>query len=173
GELSTAEQVVISRAIFVNGLFSLKAIDSVNSFGAYRAEAAYTQSHLAVLFLIDKYGMSVLPTVLSAGSAAGNFWGGMNAALVLSPKEFELAYKIYLNEKYHFVFIFADGYLFWVGIVVLFLVGLIITLKKNKKRREKLERQEEQDDLERQRQKEQTENNKAINEADGRSEENL
>jgi Peptidase MA superfamily len=143
GELSLEENVIVSRAIFTNSLLALSSIDSVNAFGRNRADLAYSQSHLAVLFLIDQYGLDVLSDVLISARKTGAFWKGIDAILSLTPQEFELAAREYVTARYKLVFLFADYPAFWVAIVLLFLVASGVAFVRKRKSLDAMERAEQ------------------------------
>ena len=145
GELSLQENVGVSKAIFTGSLMQLSAIDSVNAFGRNRADLAYSQAHLSVLFLIDQYGLEALPEILNAARSANGFWAGMQSALGISPQEFDGLLQKYLTTKYQFAFLFADTYAYWLAIVGLFIVGFVITGKRNKRRALAMEEEEKRD----------------------------
>jgi hypothetical protein len=145
GELSLQENVGVSKAIFTSSLMPLTSIDSVNAFGRNRADLAYSQAHLSVLFLVDQYGIDVLPEILNAARRTRNFWTGLNTALGISPQEFDAMLMKYLTSRYQFVFIFADTYAYWVAIVALFIVGFIVTGARNRKRAKAMEEEEKRE----------------------------
>ncbi|MBD3344482.1 MAG: hypothetical protein GF401_05415 [Chitinivibrionales bacterium] len=138
GELSINEHVVISRAIFTGSLVDLDHIDSVNMFSKTRADLAYCQSHQAVQLLIRTYGMEVIPEILGAAKPKGDFERGMYGVLGLTEKEFEKIAEKDLQKRYSFVFIIADTYLLWAGIMLLFIVGLVVTRIRNRKKLEEI-----------------------------------
>jgi hypothetical protein len=145
GELSLQENVGVSKAIFTGSLMPLASIDSVNVFGGNRADLAYSQAHLSVLFLVDQYGIDVLPEILNAARRTKIFWTGLNAALGISPQEFDAMLMKYLTSRYQFVFIFADTYVYWLAIVALFIVAFIVTGARNRKRAAAMEEAEKRE----------------------------
>jgi hypothetical protein len=146
GELGFQENVVVSAAIFTGSLMSLASIDSVNSFGRNRADLAYCQSHLAVLFLIDQFGMEVVPDLLIMARKTGSFWNGIHAALSLSPPEFEGFYRKDISSRYQLAFVFADYYVFWVAIALLFLVAAGVAIVRKQKKLAQMARDEKAED---------------------------
>jgi len=146
GELSLPENVIVSEAIFANRLMALSSIDSVNSFGRNRADLAYCQSHLSLLFLIDQYGIDVVAEILSSAKKTGSFWQGVNAVLSITPQEFETLVQSSITTRYRLVFLIADYPAFWVGIVFLFLVASLVTVIRKRKALDSMERQEQADD---------------------------
>jgi hypothetical protein len=145
GELSLQENVRVSKAIFTSSLMPLASIDSVNTFGRSRADLAYSQAHLSMLFLVDQYGIDVVPEILNVARRTKNFWTGLNIALGITPQELDAMLMKYLSSKYQFVFIFADTYAYWVAIVVLFIVGFIVTGARNRKRAAAMEEEEKRE----------------------------
>ena len=146
GELGFQENVVVSAAIFTGSLMSLASIDSVNSYGRNRADLAYCQSHLAVLFLIDQYGMEVVPDLLIMARKTGSFWNGVHAALSLTPPEFEGLYRKDISSRFQLAFVFADYYVFWVAIALLFLVAAGVAIVRKQKKLAQMAREEKEDD---------------------------
>lgn len=134
GEVTFTEQSVISQAILAGRLLMLDDIDSVNSFGRFRARLAYAQSHQAVRFLIDNYGMEVIGEILSNAHAAGSFRGGVRETLQLSENELESMIRQYLIRNFRLAFFIADTYLIWIAILVLFLTGYTATVVRNRKK---------------------------------------
>jgi len=142
GELSFEENIVISKALFTGSILKLSSIDSVNGFGRNKADLAYSQSHAAVLFFIDNYGIDVLPEILNAGRKSGSFWQGVYNVLSISPDEFEKLVHASLSSKYSLLFIFTDYYAFWILIAGLFLVAVIVTIFRKRKQLETMEQLE-------------------------------
>jgi hypothetical protein len=142
GELSFEENATVSKAIFLGRLMPLSSIDSVNSFTKGRADLAYSQSHLAVLFLVEQHGMIVLPELLQAARKSRNFESGMSEALGLDSREFGEMVEKYIALKFKLIFFITDSYLWWVLIALLFIVGFIATTIRNKKRAAAMEEAE-------------------------------
>jgi hypothetical protein len=146
GEIGFQENVVVSAAIFTGSLMSLASIDSVNNFGRNRADLAYCQSHLAVLFLIDQYGIDIVPDLLIMARKTGSFWNGVHAVLSLMPPEFEGLYRKDISSRFQLAFVFADYYVFWVAIALLFLVAAGVAIVRKQKKLAQMAREEKEDD---------------------------
>lgn len=142
GEATTRENIVISKALFSGSLMQLKAIDSVNAFGRFRAELAYCQSRQAVLYLIDIYGIGVFQEIIKASNETGSIWKGFEEVLEISERELELLYRNYIMKNHGRFFWLVDFYLIWSGIVLLFLTGYVLTLIRIRKKRKMLEQEE-------------------------------
>jgi hypothetical protein len=142
GELSFEENAIVSKAIFLGRLMPLTAIDSVNGFKRNRADLAYSQSHLAALFLVEQYGMTVLSDILRGARKSKDFKAGMLDAIGLTMREFEEMVEKYIASRYRFVFFVTDSYMWWALIVLLFIVGFIATTIRNRKRAAAMEEEE-------------------------------
>jgi len=146
GDVTFTEQLATSRAILTGSLLLLSSIDSVNSFGRARAELAYAQSHQAVLFLVETYGIEVVQEILAAAQESGSFWAGVRESLQLSQVEIESMVRAYLVRKFRLAFFFADTYLFWAAIVVLFLAAYVVTVVRNRRKAALMAQQEALDE---------------------------
>ena len=142
GELVFEEQLALSRAIFTKRLMPLDSIDHVNRFDAYGADLAYSESHLAVAFMIDKYGIDGIPELLQAVRATGRFDRALMQVFGLTPPEFERLVTTYIIDRYRFLFLVGDTYLFWIPAAILVVIAFILIRSRNKKRRNLMEAEE-------------------------------
>jgi hypothetical protein len=142
GEMSSEENSTISKAIFLGRLMPLASIDTVNAFGRGRADLAYSQSHLAALYLVEQYGMAVLPQILKAARMARDFEAGFLRVTGLNFREFEDMVGKYIESRYRFVFFVTDSGLWWALIALLFVVGFFATVRRNRKRAAAMEEAE-------------------------------
>jgi hypothetical protein len=142
GEVSPEEQLVLSQAILTGRLVNLSSIDSVNSFGRSRALLCYAQSHQAVLWLVDNYGMEVIREILAGTSFDQNFEKGLKRTLEFDMNEIESAYRAYLVKKFRFAFFLADTYILWIGILLLFIAGYAAVMLRKYRRLSQMEKDE-------------------------------
>jgi hypothetical protein len=143
GEAGFAEQSVLSRAILSGSLLSLSSIDSVNSFSHFKAQLAYAQSHQAILFLVDTYGIEVLKEILANTAETGSFAEGLRETLQISQNEIEAMTRARLIRRFRLLFFVADTYLFWVLGAFLFIAAYMVTKKRNRRKAELMEIQEQ------------------------------
>lgn len=146
GELLFNEQVVISRALFTRQLLPFDTIEKVNALDQYGAELAYSESHLAVAYLIDEYGIDTIPVLLYAVRATGSFDTAMNRILGFSPKDFESFARENVARRYSFVFLISDTALYWIPITFLFIAAFIAVTIRNKKKRRRMEEEEKREE---------------------------
>jgi hypothetical protein len=148
GEMSMQQHVVISKAIFTNSIMPLSSIDSVNGFFRGRADIAYCESQLAVVFLIEHYGMDVLEELCVSSQKSGGFSAGLYATLGLTQREFEAMLQSSINERYRFVFLITDYYAFWIAVVILFIIAFFVAHSRKRKRMQEAEASEQKELLE-------------------------
>jgi hypothetical protein len=142
GELLFDEQVTVSRAIFTHRLMPLDAVERVNALDQYAAALAYSESHLAVMFLIKEYGLDTIPEFLDAVRTTGRFDTAMVKVLGFTPKEFESFVNDDIVKRYSFIFLISDSALYWIPITLLFIAAFIAVTIRNKKKRRMMEEEE-------------------------------
>ena len=142
GEVSYEEQSSISLAILTNRLLPLAAIDSVNGFSRSRADIAYSESHIAILYIIETCGFKAPFTMLTIAYRTHSFNLGLQDVTGLSEEEFEGQLRQNIIKKYRFLFFVADSTLWWVCISLLVIIGFFITMRRNTKRALAIEAEE-------------------------------
>jgi hypothetical protein len=123
----------------------LDSIERVNRFDAYGADLAYCESHLAVAYLIDKYGIDGIPELLDAVRTSGRFESALLSVFGLTPQEFERYVTVYITDRYRFLFLIGDTYLIWLPAAILAIVAFVLVRIRNKKKRKKMEEDEAQE----------------------------
>ena len=148
GELLFEEQLTLSRAIFTKRLMPLDSVERVNRFDAYGADLAYSESHLAVAYLIDKYGLDGIPELLEATRTTGRFDQALLQVFGFTPEEFDRLVMTYIANRYRFMFLVGDSYLFWLPAAALVVVAFVLVRIRNKKKRKRMEEEEARELLE-------------------------
>lgn len=146
GELLFDEQAVISRALFTRQLLPFDSIEKVNALDQYGAALAYSESHLAVAYLIDEYGIDTISELLKAVRATGRFDSAMVRVLGFPPKEFESFARENIVKRYSFVFLVSDTAIYWLPITFLFIAAFIAVTIRNRKKRRKMEEDERREE---------------------------
>ncbi len=137
GDLSGAEQAVLSQAIFRNSLLSLSSIDSVNAFGRFSAQLAYAQSRQAALFLVDTYGMETLRILMEETRRQKSFERGLYETVGLSIPELNELVIRRIQKRFGPLLWLMDSRMIWAGIVLLAIVAFFavrIRIAHGKKR---------------------------------------
>lgn len=132
-EWDISESATMSIASLSGGYIPLQQIEHLNRFPESRARLAYAQSYLAVQYLYQEYGIeqvNVLLDTLAAGS-------GLDRALVASTgsdlADFEAEYQLYLRQRFNLVTLIMDSTYFWLALVLIFVVGAILTIRRRRK----------------------------------------
>jgi hypothetical protein len=134
GEISFEEHTVLARALIGGALMNLDAVDSVNSFGRFRASLAYCESHLAALLLVNRYGIEVLGDIIDATKKKGDFWAGVDSVVSLTPQELQSQVRSEIRNRYLWISIISDSSPVWIALSVLFVIGVIFTKIRNRRR---------------------------------------
>lgn len=146
GQLSFDEQLSLSRAVFSRRLLPLDSIEMVNRFDVHEAELAYSESHLAVAWMIDRYGLDGIPELLRALRSCGSFDAALKQEYGLTDAELDRLVRNYIVERYRGVFFFSDAYLFWFLGALLAILAFIAVKIRNDKRKRLMEEQERAED---------------------------
>jgi len=143
-DAARAEWLSISLAMITHSLLPLHAIDSLNTFNRNKAHLAYCQSHQAVLFLVKNYGMHGIAAIVREARRRGDFWAGMGEVLALTPEEFDRIMHREWAQQYRMAFLFSETLFFWPVVVLVFCIGVVRTIIRNRKRRREFDRQEKE-----------------------------
>jgi hypothetical protein len=142
GELSFEEQVALSRAVFTGNLLPLDSIERVNRFDAYGATLAYSQSHIAVAFMIESYTMEGVSDLLRAVRETGRFDSALYREFGLNHREYELLTHQYIAQRYRLFFLMGDSLFYWLPAALLVIVGFLAIRIRNRKRQQQMEAEE-------------------------------
>ncbi len=142
GQLSFDEQLSLSRAVFAKKLLPLDSIEMVNRFDAGGAELAYSESHLAVAWMIDRYGLDGIPELLRSLRSSGSFDTALRREYGLTDDELDRLVRNYIVQRYRGVFLFSDAYLFWFLGALFAVIAFIAVKIRNDKRKRLMEEQE-------------------------------
>jgi hypothetical protein len=139
GEVSFDEALTLARAVLLGRLMRFEQIDSVNSFDRARAELAYGQSHAAILFFIDKFGLDGIRELLGRARRVDSFEKGMHATLGFRTREFERLAAHHIRQRYGLAFVFGDFYLLWLLVLLLAGGAFVVTRIRNRRRARELD----------------------------------
>jgi hypothetical protein len=142
GELSFEEQVALSRAILTKRLLPLDSIERVNRFDRFGAALAYSQSHLAAAYMIDKYGIDGVSELLGSVRSLGRFDTALEEGFGFGQQEFDRMVQAFIIDHYRFLFFLGDSWLFWTAGALLAVAGFIAVKVRNRKRKKQMEEEE-------------------------------
>lgn len=141
GEISLDEQVILSRALLTNKLLPLDSIEIINRFDHWKASLGYSQSHAVVLFLIDTYGIDLIPELIKASRKTRRFEDACVQTFGLTIKEIEILFNKEMHKRYPLLMLASDFSLFWLLVLLLAIIAWIVirTRKNNRKKEMELE----------------------------------
>jgi len=125
-EWRLGQSVLVARALLFDSLIPLERISTVNSFSRARANLAYTESYLAIAFILDRYGETRLHQLVRDLARPGDIDLAMQTSLGLTYREFLLEWKDYVTSKYHWASVLSNPLILWLLILSLFLLAFVI-----------------------------------------------
>ncbi len=133
GEKGYASSTLVSKSLITKSLIPLSDIDDVLSFHLDKAQLAYQQSYLAVVYLFDNYGVEAVRNIILKVSEGNNLNEAFIEVLDRDLWKFEEEWLQYVEQQYRWYFLVeVDNYL-WVLILGLFVLGFIVIRRRNKR----------------------------------------
>ena len=145
GEWRFSNITTVAAAQITRSLLHLREIDDVNTFRSGKANLAYSQSYLVVLYLFERFGEIGFLELLDAFAASKNMNEAFRTALDISFWNFEYDYRKFLSERYTLFTILSDTMSFWLLLAVIVIGGYLLVRRRRKtafdrwKEEEKLE----------------------------------
>lgn len=139
------ESIEVVVAALRSGLIPLSEIDFVLGFDAARAHLAYTESQLAVLYLIEQGGSGSVAAVVEALSEGASFDVALFRVLGVSPAAFESGFRDYVGSRFGPMALVTSPEAVWVFASALIIVVYAAVRIRNRRR---VAAWEEEDDLE-------------------------
>ncbi|MGH8015958.1 MAG: peptidase MA family metallohydrolase [Candidatus Zixiibacteriota bacterium] len=136
------DNLAMSRAGTFGQFISLREIESMNRFGAPKAQLAYAQSYLAVEYFYREYGTNSVNRFLDAIRSGHSLDSAFSASVGGRYSEFEEEYKTYLKERYNIASLFMDTMLFWLFLAVIVIVAAFVRYKKRRQYYKKWDQEE-------------------------------
>ena len=127
------QSLEVAVAAFCDGLVRLAEVDSVLTFGAARAELAYDQSYLAVLFIIERGGEGALQDVINHLRDGTSFDAALHRVTGLTPEAFEIAFGAFVAARFGFLALLTSGEAIWFYIVFLVLMVWVGVRLRNRR----------------------------------------
>jgi hypothetical protein len=142
GEVQFEEQLALSRALFSKRIIPLDSIDNVNRFDQWGATLAYSESHMAVSFVIDQYGIDAVSELLAAIRSEGRFDRALFQEFGLTPAEFEQLVMRYIADHNGVLVLISDSNLFWILAALFVVVAFVLIRIRNRKKWKRMEEEE-------------------------------
>jgi hypothetical protein len=142
GEISFEQQLQLSRAIILHSLVPLDSMEFLNRFSSWRAQVAYSQCHFAVQFLIDTYGMDLIPELLLESRRTRRFESACLTVFGLTVPELQKLLDKEMASRYRILFIIGDYSLVWGGIFLLAVVAFVVTAVRKRRKMRAMDEEE-------------------------------
>ncbi len=132
-EWGWGENINMTRAVIFNSVVPLREIEKLNTFSEGRAQIAYSESYLAVKYLLDSYGRESFNLFLDELRKDRSVDQALMVAIGSGYDGFENEYFEYLRKKYTVMTFFSDTFYFWLALAILVIIGFLIGLRKKRK----------------------------------------
>jgi len=133
GEKGYASSTLISKSLITRSLIPLSDIDDVLSFHLDKAQLAYQQSYLAVVYLFNNYGGEAVRNIILKVSEGIDLNEAFIEVIDRDLWEFEQEWLQYIEKQYRWHFLVeVDNYL-WVLILGIFVLGFVVIRRRNKR----------------------------------------
>jgi len=132
-EWGWGENINMTRAVLFNSLIPLKEIKELNRFSEGKALIAYSESYLAVKYLLDSYGRESFNIFLDKLKDNSSVDQALMASVGSGYDGFENEFFEFLRKKYTLMTFFSDTLYFWLALAVLVVIGFLIGFRKKRK----------------------------------------
>ena len=126
------QSAAVFYAVFSDGLIPLSEIDEVLSFPSGKADLAYTESLLAVIFLIHLSGPNAVVAMLSELEAGAPFEVALFRVTNETPRDFERRWRDNVRGRFGLMTLFFSPDLLWLYLVGLLLLAYICVRLRNR-----------------------------------------
>ncbi len=130
-------------AVLSGGLVPLGEIDDVLSFASPKAQLAYTESQLALTFLIGLGGPESIREIVDRVAAGSRFDTALHGITGLTPARFEAAFLAHVQQRFSLAGVLTSTQAIWLYATGLLVLVFVIVRVRNRTR---TRRWEEEDD---------------------------
>jgi hypothetical protein len=127
------QNLVMTRAVIFGSIIPLDEIEKLNQFSGGKAQIAYSESYLAVKYLLDNYGRESFYIFLDGIAERKSIDQALMAAIGSNYGGFEKEYFGYLQQRYTLMSFFVDTIYLWIVLALVVAVGFIFYLKRRRK----------------------------------------
>jgi len=137
------QNLSMSRAMIFRSTVPLYEIERLNSFPAGQAQTAYSESYLAVKYLLDTYEIESFIVLLDQLKSHRSPEAALEVAIGANYREFNKEFFNYLTTRYNWVSVFVDTYFLWIFLALVVFVGFMLQFRKRRKFYRKWEEEEQ------------------------------
>jgi len=142
-EWKLGRSVLVARALLFGSLIPLDEIDRVNTFAHPQADLAYTESFLAVAFIVERFGESALRELIGELARSGDLDLAMGISLGMTYREFLRQWNSEVVRRFNWVSIISDPFVLWGFMLALFVIVFLLKRRYTRRTMRQWELQEE------------------------------
>jgi len=121
GEWRMEQTLKMARAVLMGKMIPLDQFDAMLSFRSNKAQLAYVESYLAVLFLCELGGHDAPQRLVRAMQSGMGFEEAFGQVAGMRLEDFFEAWERYAKKRYNLALVLVEGPWFWMGMSGLFL----------------------------------------------------
>ncbi|MFH1008430.1 MAG: peptidase MA family metallohydrolase [Candidatus Latescibacterota bacterium] len=121
GEWRMEHTLRMARAVLLRRIMTLDQIDRVLLFRSSKAQLAYVESYLAVLYFCHLGGREAPQRLIGAMQSGMSFEEAFSQVAGMRASDFSGAWEQYAKDRYDLVLVVVEGPWFWIGMSLLFL----------------------------------------------------
>ncbi len=141
-EWSWSDGLAMSKAAVFGHFVDLEDIELVNRFPDSKAHVAYSESYLAVSYMVQTYGKGSIAAFLSQIGKGASVDSALYFAVGSNYTEFQDEFDQYLRKRFNLVSLYMDTMFFWVGLAIIVIVAGFIRFRKRRSYYKKWQEQE-------------------------------
>ena len=142
-EWRLGRSVLVARALLFGSLIPLDEISRVNTFAHPQADLAYTESFLAVAFIVERFGESALSELVGELARSGDLDLAMGISLGMTYGEFLRQWNDEIVRRFNWISIISDPIVLWGFMLTLFVIVFILKRRHTRRMLKRWELQEE------------------------------
>lgn len=142
GEWRTRDRLDVFLTVLSDGLVALDDLDRVLAFPQARADLGYTQSQMAVLFILELGGPDAVAKVVENLRAGRSFAAALQQVTGLSLEAFETELAGYVNRRYGPAALATSAPALWIYASLLLLASFVGVRYRNRARLKEWDRED-------------------------------
>jgi hypothetical protein len=123
----------VSKAVFTNSLLSLEEVEHLNSFPEQKARLGYQESYLAVQYLMQRYGLEAVRTLLRALGQGQDPDVAFERAIGKDAWEFEQEWLKEVRHRHRWTFLAEVEWYLWALIPLLAISAYLAVRARTRK----------------------------------------
>ena len=127
------QDFTMNKAVFFHRIIPLGQIDNMLLFSSPRAQLAYTESFLALIYLFELGGGEVLPRLVQEMASGKEFSQALLEVCGCSEKEFAAEWERFVHHKFNLASMLLDSFNLWVVILLLFVTVYFVKRYRTRK----------------------------------------